>query len=281
MDHKTNFAVPLSTKGKEVIEIETFSFKPLSHKGTTKSAAIFIDLSNSDDENDNVTVLTSKPPNTPPRIGKRRKRIFEKGESSNAAANRTKSKPFTCEICTETKTSNDSFGIKGCSHSYCNQCVAMYVVSKLDDNVTVIGCPERDCVLGLLEVEDCREILPKQVFDRWGNALCEAVILATEKFYYCPFKDCSALLIMDDDGRGEVSVKESECPNCKRVFCAQCKVAWHAGIDCEEVQKLNKDERQKEDIMLMQLANTKKWRRCPNCKIFVEKYEGCPFISCR
>nr|GEV97123.1 zinc finger, C6HC-type [Tanacetum cinerariifolium] len=78
-----------------------------------------------------------------------------------------------------------------------------------------------------------RSLVPKEVLDRWDNALCESLIKGSEKFY-CPFKDCSALLV--DDG-GE-AVTSSECPHCNRLFCARCKVSWHAGMDCEEYQSL-------------------------------------------
>ncbi|KAE9587650.1 putative transcription factor C2H2 family [Lupinus albus] len=280
-----NLAFPPSKA--EVIDVETFRFTPFSEKGKHKSTAIsvehyslnphlyrtiLIDLSDSDDDqNDDVAILTSNPPNTP--FGKR-KRVFEIGESSNTKNNTIT--PFLCHICTETKTLNDAFRIQNCSHSYCTDCVVMYVESKLEDNVVKIRCPEPECELGLLELYGCRGILPKEMFDRWGDALCEAMILENEKFY-CPFKDCSALLVNDG---GEL-VKESECPNCRRLFCAQCRVSWHDEIECDEFQKLNKDEREKEDIMLMQLANNNKWSRCPKCKFYVERSEGCLYIKCR
>ncbi|KAK0571628.1 hypothetical protein LWI29_019089 [Acer saccharum] len=58
-------------------------------------------------------------------------------------------------------------------------------------------------------------------------------------------------------------------------------VPWHSEIDCAEFQKLNKNEREREDIMLMKLAQNKKWQRCPNCKYSVEKKEGCMYMYCR
>uniref|UniRef100_A0A803MFA9 RING-type domain-containing protein n=1 Tax=Chenopodium quinoa TaxID=63459 RepID=A0A803MFA9_CHEQI len=73
----------------------------------------------------------------------------------------------------------------------------------------------------------------------------------------------------------------SECPSCFRLFCAQCKVGWHADIGCAEYQSLSKDEREKEDIMLRKLAKTKNWQRCPKCKYYVEKSEGCLYMKCR
>lgn len=44
---------------------------------------------------------------------------------------------------------------------------------------------------------------------------------------------------------GEEVIWESECPTCRRLFCAQCQVPWHSGINCIEFQKLNKDERER------------------------------------
>ncbi|KAL9242214.1 hypothetical protein vseg_016235 [Gypsophila vaccaria] len=183
--------------------------------------------------------------------------------------------PFLCDICADTKHRYEWFTIKGCSHSYCGDCMKNYVASKLQDGVSIVGCPVPDCK-GVLEPEYCREILPDEVFERWGNLLCESVLLASQKFY-CPFKDCSALLLDD----GVESLTQCECPSCFRLFCAQCKVGWHAGIECSEYQKLSKDEREKEDIMLRNLAKDKKWQRCPVCKFYVEKSEGCLYMKCR
>ncbi|KAG6390915.1 hypothetical protein SASPL_148660 [Salvia splendens] len=103
----------------------------------------------------------------------------------------------------------------------------------------------------------------------WGDAL----ILGAERFYY-PYKECSALLIAD----GSENVVQSEC---RRLFCVQCKVAWHAGIKCDEFQRLKKDERSNEDLKLMKLAKDSKWIRCPSCRIFVSRSVGCRDMRCR
>lgn len=231
---------------------------------------IFIDLSREIEEqisNDDVEIIDSFSfkPRKPFRHSN-----FELGQSSNSQAN-----SFVCEICVELKVNNESFSIKGCAHSYCSDCVQRYVASKLQENVTQIRCPVSGCN-GLLDPEHCRCILPLEVFDRWGKALCEAVILDAHKFY-CPYKDCSVLLIND----AEMKVTLSKCPNCWRDLCAQCNVPWHLGIECREFQNLNKEERENEDIMLMQLAKLNKWMRCPKCRYYVEKSEGCMFMKCR
>ena len=117
----------------------------------------------------------------------------------------------------------------------------------------------------------------------------EADIPLSQKFY-CPFRDCSALLLKDivPDESGSssgaaaaVAIKESECPECRRLFCAQCGVPWHAGLDCSEFQKLSDSEKEKCDLMLFKLAKESEWKRCASCKHIVERSSGCSHMICR
>ncbi|KAH6823088.1 hypothetical protein C2S53_002082 [Perilla frutescens var. hirtella] len=262
-------------------EISILYTTPISLKsGATKSdaisvedyrrtAKITIDLSD-----DDVEILPSISFS-----GKRRR--FYKGESSNPKHDKYDTvlkQSFTCEICTDEKPISDSFRLIGCRHSYCTQCTSNYVAAKLQENITSINCPV-PCCSGALDPQHCRTILPKEVFDRWGDALCEAMILGVEKFY-CPYKDCSALLI-DDRSVGGERLLQSECPECNRLFCVPCKAAWHSGISCSEFEKLRADERSNEDIMLVKLAKSEKWMRCPKCRFYVSKSEGCLYMRCR
>ncbi|KAI3797564.1 hypothetical protein L1987_32822 [Smallanthus sonchifolius] len=181
-----------------------------------------------------------------------------------------------CDICMDAKTSSEMFqNTKVCAHLFCSDCIREYVAAKIKENMTTVKCPDPNCeeVIG---PQDCGSIVPKQVLERWESILCESLIMGTQKFY-CPFKDCSAMMVDD----GEVAVTSSECPNCNRLFCAQCKVAWHCGMSCSEFESLKKGELNVDDNMLMNLAKNKNWMRCSNCKFFVEKVDGCKHISCR
>ncbi|RHN82084.1 putative E3 ubiquitin ligase RBR family [Medicago truncatula] len=42
---------------------------------------------------------------------------------------------------------------------------------------------------------------------------------------------------------------------------------------------MNVDERGREDLLVRELANKKKWKRCPRCRFYVEKNDGCLHIS--
>ncbi|XP_076890393.1 E3 ubiquitin-protein ligase RSL1-like [Bidens hawaiensis] len=181
-----------------------------------------------------------------------------------------------CAICMDTKTASETFeNANVCRHSYCLDCIRGHVAAKIKENVTKVKCPDPSCK-GLIGPEVCRSIVPKEVLERWENILCESLINESLKFY-CPFKDCSVMLVDD----GGVTITSSECPNCHRLFCVQCKVAWHCGINCIEYQSLKKGEKSPNDILLTNLAKEKRWMKCPNCKLFVEKTSGCNHISCR
>ncbi|CAN6563595.1 unnamed protein product [Malus baccata var. baccata] len=182
---------------------------------------------------------------------------------------------FVCDFCVERVDLKDSFNIKGCSHFYCQYCIVKFVASKLDDNVSSIICPAQGCT-GSLDLDYCRPILPTDVFDRWGKAICESVVIGPQKknHLYCPFATCSALLIHE----GPEDTNQAWCPHCKREFCAKCKVPWHTEFNCAMFQKLRDKG---EDKMLKELAQNKNWRRCPRCNYYVERIDGCSYMKCR
>jgi E3 ubiquitin-protein ligase RNF144 len=204
-----------------------------------------------------------------PLMGNPKRKNFQTGESSNS-----KYKQFYCKICTDIKTMGEAFYISGCSHTYCSDCVAKHIHYKLDNNIINIRCPAFEC-RGSLELEFCRSILPTEDFKRWNKAVCEVLFNITEKFY-CPFADCSALLIND---RTE-AVRNLECPNCNRMLCGQCKVRWHEGIECSEFKKLKRDDKGK-DVMMTNIAKDMHWRICPKCRFYVAKSESSNIMRCR
>ncbi|KFK32508.1 hypothetical protein AALP_AA6G251700 [Arabis alpina] len=259
------FSTPLSSRGStkhDPISVESYyldrRLRIRSSRSKTKShSPIFIDLDDYDQEQ-----YLSFP------------KLIEKGQSSSSSSS---SSCFDCEICVESKPVTESFRISGCSHSYCNDCVSKYIASKLQDNILSIECPVSGCS-GHLEPDQCRLILPPQVFDRWGDALCEAVVMRSKRFY-CPYKDCSALVFLDEAEQDKM--RESECPHCNRMVCVACGTKWHPEVTCEEFQKLAENERERDDILLKKMAESKKWRRCPSCKFYIERSQGCLYIKCR
>ncbi|MCL7051535.1 hypothetical protein MKW94_003853 [Papaver nudicaule] len=180
-----------------------------------------------------------------------------------------------CEICMEAKAKSETrSSTSKCSHIYCSECITKYIEAKIQEKISMITCPESTCK-ETLEPYLCRDMISGQVLDRWENALCESSVLASHKIY-CPFKDCSVLLVNDDDG---VILRSTECPHCNRLFCAQCEVPWHSDLTCDDFQEIKKGG--KDDMLLISLAKDQKWTRCPSCRFYVEKVQGCAHITCR
>ncbi|XP_040383265.1 probable E3 ubiquitin-protein ligase ARI2, partial [Oryza brachyantha] len=205
--------------------------------------------------------------------------LQERGECSRAVAAGSGSGEFYCTICMETVDAVQRFAIAGCTHAFCASCVRQYIAAKVEENVLSIGCPDPGCNGGgALHPEACRGVIPPRLFQRWGDALCDSALSSLK--FYCPFSDCSALLV-DDPGDGEAEITDAECPHCRRMFCARCKVPWHDGATCAEFQKLGKDERGRDDLLLRNVAQESKWQRCPKCKMYVDRVDGCVFIICR
>ncbi|XP_024926274.2 E3 ubiquitin-protein ligase RSL1 [Ziziphus jujuba] len=221
------------------------------------------------------TILSFFKPATKPKKPFSNPSTTEKGESSNSKGDEYPPPPpplpppssLICEICKEPKSPKKAFTIRGCIHSYCTNCVTDYVASKLRENILKIGCPDPGCRGGYLDPDHCRPIIPPEVYNRWGSALRDQVVVIVRSHrFYCPYRDCSMMMTIDDD-----SVRKSECPNCWRLICAKCRVPWHLGMQCLEFRGLNRNERDEEDITLMKPAQRKRRVKCRNCRFYVDR----------
>ncbi|GLU14140.1 hypothetical protein SLE2022_307280 [Rubroshorea leprosula] len=181
-----------------------------------------------------------------------------------------------CEICVEKKENHQMIRIGSCFHSFCSDCIGRQVRRRIEVGRTTITCLGENCK-AVLELEDFRPLLAKEVISLWEDALCREMIPHSERIF-CPFEDCSAMFVIDNE-RGDI--RQSECQFCHRLFCAKCGVPWHYGMRCEEYGKLDEDEKNKDDLMMRKLAEEQKWIRCPRCKFFVERIDGCPHMICR
>ena len=181
----------------------------------------------------------------------------------------------SCSICMETMAPTEALhrGGSGCAHAFCRACLAGHVRAKVEAGAAAVRCP---ACAGALDPELCRAALPDELFVRWCGKLCESMFVGARRTY-CPFPDCSEMMVADDDD----GVTQSECQVCWRLFCASCLVPWHAGVSCAEFAQLGAGERGREDLLLVEAARESKWKRCPRCRFYVEKSHGCLHITCR
>ncbi|XP_058757062.1 E3 ubiquitin-protein ligase RSL1-like [Vicia villosa] len=191
-------------------------------------------------------------------------------------ATTTQSSKSICGICFDSVTVSKIFTNTSCNHPFCTRCISKYVKLQRKDKVVKLYCPDPQCSLKL-KPQHLQSILPKELIVEWESAIYESSISLRKKIY-CPYKNCSVMLVND----GEEVVTSCECPSCHRLFCAQCKVPWHADMSCRRFQKSTKGQHEKElDEKFIELAKRKKWQKCPKCSMHVQRNGGCEHISCR
>ncbi|XP_071722325.1 E3 ubiquitin-protein ligase RSL1-like [Rutidosis leptorrhynchoides] len=170
---------------------------------------------------------------------------------------------FTCEICVEPASTNRKFSNRNlCSHQFCLDCVSKYIEVKISEHIAKIECPGLNCEHNL-DAVSCKSLISKPLFTKWCDLLCEDSVLGIEKCY-CPNRECLEV-VLEECGDGYV--EESKCPNCKQLFCFQCKNKWHPGFRCRVNEAMNRDPN---DTLFETLMEIKKWKRCPACGRCVE-----------
>ena len=158
-----------------------------------------------------------------------------------------------------------------CGHPYCRVCLNELVKVGTANRAS---WPPRCCLgpsLGI-DVEHIQDHLDQQVLLRYisvTNEFCD------RNPTYCDYALCSEYL---DPKRLGASSKFLECPRCNNKVCRLCKgnSASHTGI--------NNDECRPPEAFLspgdLRLAKSKGWKQCPQCRILVERTEGCPHMVC-
>ncbi|KAG8964414.1 hypothetical protein FRC03_001815 [Tulasnella sp. 419] len=158
-------------------------------------------------------------------------------------------------------------------HRYCMVCISTYIeveLKKGSDGKTVFPmrcpeCPPRTWSIPELVAE---RVLTAEVLEAWHfQKLLDSIVKI-----YCPYPDCSALVEVPHSE----DLHEATCPACQRVVCAKCRVPWHNGFSCEDYYRRNNADR-----LTYELARRAGWRRCPRCKMIVERSSGCAHMSCR
>jgi len=201
----------------------------------------------------------------------------EKKKKTKKATTSSQSSKSLCDICLVSVKDSKIFKNGSCSHPFCTKCISKYVKVLRKEKVVTVKCPDPECSIDL-KPENLQSILPKKVIVDWESAICESSIDFNQKIY-CPYKNCSLLLVNDGE-EGVTGCECCNCPSCHRLFCAQCKVPWHADMNCEEFQKIGQAE-YKLDRKFLTLAKRRKWQRCPKCSMHVQRASGCKHMTCR
>ena len=176
----------------------------------------------------------------------------------------------TCPVCYDTI---DQPHRLACGHAYCNGCLHHFLLTVSDTKQFPLSCigDEGKCNLPIPLPVIRRFLLPVQFKHLLEVSFREHLARNPEKFRYCNTPDCPEIYSLESDSGGGIF----KCPSCFVSVCASCGDD-HDGFSCEEL-KIHRDQ----EISLAGWAESNKdVRRCPKCKIMIEKNGGCNHMTC-
>ncbi|KAF9454427.1 hypothetical protein P691DRAFT_717469 [Macrolepiota fuliginosa MF-IS2] len=177
-----------------------------------------------------------------------------------------------CPICYDTISQPIEIS---CEHIYCSSCLRHYILSTLDNHSFPLKCMGGEATCNKpLSIPLIKRFLPPQRFEQLMEAAFTSYIDKNpETFKYCSTPDCSQVY------RTTVLPQELQCPSCFSEICTACNEEGHAGMTCAE-RRAHKDPGEQERLLEV-WATENNVKRCPSCRVWVEKTEGCNHMSCK
>ena len=174
-------------------------------------------------------------------------------------------KDIECGICGE--LINNPYRVKlKCEHYFCNDCYIDYLKEKITNaNVSKILCMQHGCGT-ILETKFIKKILEgnKDLIEKYDKFLQRKKMLEqSDKIRFCPIPDC--------EGYAEKKGKNKyvKC-NYGHEFCFDCGCKPHGRKKCADIMDKEFEEWKSHKIV----------KRCPCCRMWTEKNEGCNHMTC-
>jgi len=185
-----------------------------------------------------------------------------------------------CNICFETYAS-DKIKSSWCGHPFCINCWNQYVDTNIDDhNCFKLKCPQPSCN-AVVDEDMIHQLASKSAQIKYDQFLLRSHVEnnSNMKLKWCPAPNCCYVVSYYEQEHGsssKINFNYDVTCRCYHSFCWNCGEEAHAPVNCETVAKWM--ERNSPEFKIATIgwivANTK---RCPNCKIPVEKGCNTPF----
>ena len=184
----------------------------------------------------------------------------------NNISEETKQIDEICLICEEKLTNKEKEkNYLECSHYFCNECYYSYFKVKINNNeVERIKCPEKDCK-NIIHNNFIEEHLINDIslLEKYKKLRQRKQLMLDPNIQLCPFPDCESYAKKENN-------KYVSCIHNGHKFCFNCLKDWHNNEEC----KIDTDK------SFEKWKDSYKVKRCPNCKYFIEKSEGCNHMTC-
>ncbi|KAL0566843.1 hypothetical protein V5O48_015156 [Marasmius crinis-equi] len=161
----------------------------------------------------------------------------------------------------------------GCGHEYCIACIRHFFTADINNFPIVCVGDAAKCMqpIALPVIE--KYLTPSQFNTLLETAFTRHIESNPQIYRYCNTPDCRQIY------RCNSTAKTRQCPSCLAVVCIKCHEEGHDGMTCEE-RRVHADPAEQERLNDA-WARDAGVKRCPSCRIWIEKTEGCNHMSCK
>ena len=117
-----------------------------------------------------------------------------------------------------------------------------------------------------------KAVCTEQEFNKYEDQVMKSFVDLSQTTIWCPGTDCGKIV-----ENVYTDAVEVQCTSCSIEFCFKCASEPHMPITCEMLEDWKKELASDDAAKKWIIRNTKK---CPNCKVPVQKNGGCNHISC-
>ena len=172
-----------------------------------------------------------------------------------------------CDICESEITYNDIKKCKIlCKHLFCFDCWFEFFKEKINNGkVYNLKCMKHECSQ-ILDEKFVRSIIDsdKELLKKYEKFLeTKKILISNKKVKFCPFPDC------DSYAEKTSSKKYVKCKN-GHEFCFICGQKPHGWKSCSKIIDKGFEEWKTHTLV----------KRCPYCKYWTEKQDGCNHMTC-
>ena len=172
-----------------------------------------------------------------------------------------------CEICNEIFIVNEFNQLEKCGHAYCSSCWYDSLSVKIKENkLASIKCLDYNCeeklpdffIENILKTDNTL----LKIYQRYK---LELEIINDPNKKLCPYPNCDSYLEQKN-----IHNKDVTCLN-NHTFCFLCLKKPHGNLPCNGSDL---------DKSVVDYALNNFVKKCPKCKIIIEKNNGCNHITC-
>ena len=179
----------------------------------------------------------------------------------------------TCPICYDTI---DQPYRLACDHAYCYGCLRHFLLTASDTKRFPLLCmaDEGRCCVPIPLPAIQRFLLPSRFKRLLEVSFLEHLGHHPDKFRYCTTPDCPEIYSFESGAEDGMF----QCRSCFVTVCASC---WedHEGFSCEEWMT-HRDPETQERLLEGWAEGNNDVKKCPHCRILIEKNGGCNHMIC-